>query len=187
MIACFLAWTPLTNMRTNTEFFLHHEGTLTAWQFPTKVHSHIPFLLITEEFHSTPETQTDDSYNHPEDIEHFGHHEGIEREEAEREAKFAGVSVEEILAAQRAAEEEAAKRTAAQQDINNQQNLNAVDPNAPPARSPVIRVTPPEKQDPSVKYAGEKPHGEEWGTGDQGYKSPRDASDKMRKNLPYKV
>ncbi|KAF7783987.1 hypothetical protein Agabi119p4_152 [Agaricus bisporus var. burnettii] len=147
-----------------SEFFLHHE----------------------EEFHSTPETQTDDSYNHPEDIEHFGHHEGIEREEAEREAKFAGVSVEEILAAQRAAEEEAAKRTAAQQDINNQQNLNAVDPNAPPARSPVIRVTPPEKQDPSVKYAGEKPHGEEWGTGDQGYKSPRDASDKLRKNLPYK-
>lgn len=94
--------------------------------------------------------------------------------------------MEEILAAQRAAEDEAIKLAAAQQDINNQQKLNAGDAD-PPARSPVVRVTPPERQDPSVKYAGEKPHGDEWGTGERGYKSPRDASDKLRKNLPYKV
>ena len=49
-------------------------------------------------YHSTPETQTDESYNHPEDIEHFAQHEQIEREEAEREAKFQGISVEEALA-----------------------------------------------------------------------------------------
>ncbi|KAF7794332.1 hypothetical protein EIP86_005466 [Pleurotus ostreatoroseus] len=59
-----------------SEFFLHHE----------------------EEFHSTPETQTDESYNHPEDIEHFAHHEEIERQEAEREARFQGISVEEAMA-----------------------------------------------------------------------------------------
>ena len=56
-----------------------------------------------------------------------------------------------------------------------------------PSHSPVVRISPPEKQDPAVRYAGEKPHGEEWGAGERGYKTPRDASDRMRKNLPYKV
>lgn len=51
-----------------------------------------------EEFHSTPETQTDEAYNHPEDLEHFAHHEDIERQEAEREAKFQGITVDEALA-----------------------------------------------------------------------------------------
>lgn len=46
---------------------------------------------------------------------------------------------------------------------------------------------PPEKQDPAVKYADKKPDRNEWGTGDGGYKSPKDASERMRKNLPYKV
>ncbi|KAH8921103.1 hypothetical protein BT69DRAFT_1298898 [Atractiella rhizophila] len=44
---------------TEGEYFLHHE----------------------ELYHSTPETQTDESYNHPEDIAHFTHHEQIELEE----------------------------------------------------------------------------------------------------------
>lgn len=51
-----------------------------------------------EEFHSTPETQTDEAYNHPEDIEHFAHHEEIEHQEAEREARFQGITVDEALA-----------------------------------------------------------------------------------------
>lgn len=29
------------------------------------------FLHHEELYHSTPETQTDESYNHPEDLEHF--------------------------------------------------------------------------------------------------------------------
>jgi nucleobindin len=60
-----------------------------------------------EEFHSTPETQTDESYNHPEDLEHFGHHEKIEKAEIEKEAQFAGVSADEIIKAQLAAAEAA--------------------------------------------------------------------------------
>ncbi|KAJ8455426.1 hypothetical protein ONZ45_g18949 [Pleurotus djamor] len=44
-----------------SEFFLHHE----------------------EMYHSTPETQTDESYNHPEDLEHFAQHDAIEHQEAE--------------------------------------------------------------------------------------------------------
>ncbi|KAF5383366.1 hypothetical protein D9757_008408 [Collybiopsis confluens] len=78
-----------------SEFFLHHE----------------------EEFHSTPETQTDESYNHPEDIEHFAMHEQIERKEAEKEAKYQGISVDEALAqheqAEKAYEERLAREAAA--------------------------------------------------------------------------
>ncbi|KAF5352578.1 hypothetical protein D9756_006115 [Leucocoprinus leucothites] len=149
-----------------SEFFLHHE----------------------EQFHSTPETQTDEAYTHPEDIEHFSHHERIELEEAERESKFTGVSVEELLAAQAKAEAEAASRQ--DHDAQHPINVDGLPPSQqgvpPPARAPVVRVPPPEKQDPAVKFAGEKPHGDEWGTGEKGFKAPKDAGDRMRKNLPYK-
>lgn len=50
-------------------------------------------------YHSTPETQTDESYTHAEDLEHFAQHEDIERKEAEKEAEYQGISVEEALAA----------------------------------------------------------------------------------------
>ncbi|WVR03980.1 hypothetical protein IAU60_000979 [Kwoniella sp. DSM 27419] len=53
-----------------SEYFLHHE----------------------ELYHSTPETQTDESYNHPEDIQHFKHHAAIEDEEDARERKFEGLA-----------------------------------------------------------------------------------------------
>ncbi|PPQ69440.1 hypothetical protein CVT25_004832 [Psilocybe cyanescens] len=144
-----------------SEFFLHHE----------------------EQFHSTPETQTDESYNHPEDMEHFAQHESIERKEAEREAKFQGVTVEEIVKEQEKAASEA--KAAAQAAAL----AAAAEERAFSASKPVTRVTPPEKQEPEVKYKNAGSEGArkgEWGTGDQGYKSPTDPSDKLRKNLPYK-
>ncbi|KIR58111.1 hypothetical protein I314_06076 [Cryptococcus bacillisporus CA1873] len=52
-----------------SEYFLHHE----------------------ELYHSTPETQTDESYTHPEDILHFQHHAEIEDEEDARERRFEGL------------------------------------------------------------------------------------------------
>ncbi|SJX66296.1 related to SSP120-secretory protein [Sporisorium reilianum f. sp. reilianum] len=57
-----------------SEFFVHHE----------------------ELYHNTPETQTDDAYNHKEDLEHFAHHDQIEKEEEQRERKAEGLpSIEE--------------------------------------------------------------------------------------------
>jgi len=61
---------------------------------------------------------------------------------------------------------------------------------APRGQRPITRQTPPEKQPPSVKYkdapeqAKEQP---EWGEGEAGYKRPKNAADKLRKNMPYKV
>ncbi|KAJ3995484.1 precursor to secretory protein Ssp120 [Lentinula boryana] len=166
-----------------SEFFLHHE----------------------EEFHSTPETQTDESYNHPEDIEHFAMHEAIERKEAEKEAAFQGISVEEALAAHEQAEKLYEEKMAAaqseeiQQQEQQQQPLapdhphaEQVQPESPPVEAPnpkVTRVVPPEKQDPAVKFRDAKAQADAkgaWGAGDDGYLPPVDAGDKMRRNLPYK-
>jgi len=54
---------------TEGEYFLHHE----------------------ELYHNTPETQTDEAYNHPEDIEHFRNHEAIEAEEDRLDMKAQGL------------------------------------------------------------------------------------------------
>ncbi|ESK96124.1 precursor to secretory protein [Moniliophthora roreri MCA 2997] len=158
-----------------SEFFLHHE----------------------EEFHSTPETQTDESYTHPEDIEHFAQHEAIEMREAEKEAKFQGISVEEVLA-QHAEAEAAAAAAAAARPETNQEPMGAEHPHAeqggadspPSVPNPrITRVTPPEKQDPAQRFRSAKAEADkkgEWGSGSDGYKRPVKPEDKMRKNLPYK-
>lgn len=100
-------------------------------------------------------------------MEHFAQHEAIERKEAEREAKFQGVTVDEILKVQA--------------------NLNAQQPNPDgsqaPVSKPVNRILPPEKQDLLVKFKNAQSEGArkgEWGTGEGGYKPPTEAGDKMR-------
>ncbi|KIY52674.1 hypothetical protein FISHEDRAFT_34648 [Fistulina hepatica ATCC 64428] len=130
-----------------SEFFLHHE----------------------EKYHSTPDTQTDESYTHPEDFEHFGHHEQIEREEAEKEAQYQGITVEEALAQHESPIE------------SNQRPLGSV--------PKVNRVTPPEKLEPEERFKDAEAQASsksEWGTGEEGFKTPKNPSDRLRKNLPYK-
>jgi len=187
-----------------SEFFLHHE----------------------EEFHSTPETQTDESYTHPEDLEHFAHHEEIERKEAVKEAEYQGITVEEALQSHEQPPQEHAPapgegegapaegETVAEPPVDGEQQpvevrypgagvphphdeQIVVEPVVEPpahvlpgsAKPKVTRVTPPEKQDPSIKFKNAKNEADrkgEWGTGSEGYKPPTNAGDKMRKNLPYK-
>ncbi|TEB38558.1 hypothetical protein FA13DRAFT_1751276 [Coprinellus micaceus] len=116
---------------------------------------------VRAEFHSTPETQTDESYNHPEDLEHFAHHEHIEHQEAEKEASYQGISVE---------------------------THQGPTVSAAPAKPGVTRVPPPEKLDPSIKYADARRRllptllGE-WRSRVQG---PAQPEEKMRRGLPYK-
>jgi len=158
-----------------SEFFLHHE----------------------EEFHSTPETQTDESYNHPEDLEHFAHHESIEHVEAEREAKFQGVSVDDLIqerlavaqaieSAASASAAAASSKAAAIGDTSVGTPVGEGTRTDAASKPKVTRITPPEKQDPAIKYAGAKPDGAEWGTGPDGFNPPSKPDDKMRKNVPYK-
>ncbi|KDQ63066.1 hypothetical protein JAAARDRAFT_29063 [Jaapia argillacea MUCL 33604] len=176
-----------------SEFFLHHE----------------------EMYHSTPETQTDESYNHPEDIEHFAQHEQIERVEAEKEAKFQGITVDEALAQHDPEVNPPAKVEqpadggqhpiappghgqpqipGAREGVQHPHDDQLEDTGRPSepqtARNPkVTRVVPPEKLDPEVRYrdADREPSSqEEWGAGEGGYKTPKSPAERMRKNLPYK-
>ncbi|PCH34092.1 hypothetical protein WOLCODRAFT_22453 [Wolfiporia cocos MD-104 SS10] len=133
-----------------SEFFLHHE----------------------EQYHSTPETQTDESYVHPEDLEHFAQHEAIEREEAEREARFQGISVEEAL---KQHEPEPAEP----------EHANAQEGEAQKPIVPKISRPKPESDDPAVRFSSAKGSGQ-WGEGEAGYKPPKSPSDRLKKNLPYK-
>jgi len=136
-----------------SEFFLHHE----------------------EKFHSTPETQEASAYVHPEDLEHFAHHEVIELEEAEREAKYQGISVEEALGQQHADPPISEQPPAEQAKVDTPKKFE--------------RQTPLEQQDPAVRFRQAKQESEahgEWGSGEAGYKPPKSPSERMRKNLPYK-
>lgn len=106
--------------------------------------------------------------------------------EAEKEAKFQGITVEEALASH---DPDAVPPPPA---AENNEGAGAGEPATPilPPNPKVTRVTPPEKQDPAVRYkdaASEKDKTSEWGVGDEGYKPPSSPSDKMRKNVPYKV
>lgn len=134
--------------------------------------SHDPTQLL-EEYHSTPETQEAAAYHHAEDIEHFIHHDAIELKEAELEAAYQGISVEEALAQHEPAP--------------SQPPAEEADPEVPKRFE---RQIPPEQQDPAVRFRQAKAESEahgEWGSGEGGYKSPKSPSERMRKNLPYKV
>lgn len=132
--------------------------------------------LRAEQYHSTPETQTDESYIHPEDIEHFSHHDDIERQEYEREARYQGVSVDE---AARAHDEPPVHSPS---EAHQQEPMDANQAAAAP-KPKIVRGVPPERLDPSVRYQsiGKDSAGQsEWGTGEQGYKQPKSPAERLR-------
>jgi len=162
-----------------SEFFLHHE----------------------EKYHNTPETQTDESYNHPEDLEHFAHHEEIERKEAEKEAQYQGVTVEEVIKQHEHDGEPAPPPTQNDQQVplgNAAAPPDPLDPHPygdaaapPPAKPNVPKYVRPsgDQADPITKFRNAKKDSQaqgEWGQGDGGYKTPKTPAEKMRKNVPYK-
>ncbi len=139
-------------------------------------------------YHSTPETQTDESYNHPEDLEHFAQHESIERKEAEKEAKFQGISVEEVL---KSHEEHAPDGAAPAnppvpaegQHVFDEHPPNDHVPPPAPADPPHPKYTRAASQDPTTKYKeAERASNQkaEWGQGPDGYKPPVNPADKLR-------
>ncbi|GJE86224.1 EF-hand domain-containing protein [Phanerochaete sordida] len=154
-----------------SEFFLHHE----------------------EEFHSTPETQTEESYTHPEDLEHFAHHESIELEEAMREAKYQGITVDEALEQHEPAPEGAPAHPAPEGDGAPSALPDDTFGGEHPADAPrFTRLPDPEKEDPIERFKKARAAGAgaavdgQWGEGEGGYKPPRSPADRMKKNVPYK-
>lgn len=144
--------------------------------------------MPAEEFHSTPETQTDDSYTHPEDLEHFAQHEKIEHEEAEREARFQGISVEDALKQHEPHPEENKAQQPVQVPSGTDGETAAQDPALddpalqPAKPGPVVPKFTRSKQeddDPAVRYQNAKANGQ-WGEGDHGYAAPKLPSDRLK-------
>ncbi|KIM32252.1 hypothetical protein M408DRAFT_326881 [Serendipita vermifera MAFF 305830] len=134
------------------------------------------FLHHEEVFHSTPETQTDEAYSHKEDLEHFAQHEQIELDEENKERAYQGLPPVRNLE-----EAEAAKARDIAEDEARAKKAGV------PLR--FARQPPPEKQDPRIKFrdAGEEAVAKpEYGEGESGYMRPKSATDKLRKNVPYK-
>lgn len=126
------------------EYFLHHE----------------------ELYHSTPETQTEEAYSHPEDVKHFAHHQAIEAQEEELARKAQGLP------------------SLAEDPHANQQVLReAADAEAARAG----RVAAARSQ--AAKYANVKEEADrrgEWGQDGKGFRRAKDSADRLRLNVPYK-
>jgi hypothetical protein len=156
-----------------SEFFLHHE----------------------EQYHNTPETQTDESYTHPEDLEHFAHHEAIERKEAEKEAVYQGVSVEDVISQHEHDGELIPKpKEEGQVPLNGDggvphphEDFAAISRiMEKPSKPDYTRVASPDPIDAFRNAKKQSQAQEEWGQGSSGYKTPKTPAEKMRKNVPYK-
>ncbi|KAG8967963.1 hypothetical protein FRC03_008984 [Tulasnella sp. 419] len=163
-----------------SEFYLHHE----------------------EVYHSTPETQTDESYNHPEDIAHFENHEKIELEEENKERRFQGLpeidklpddhdspqAVQERTPLEEA--QEAAARAAADPNhitpMDGKGNIvpDPLDlPNPRYTRVPNRAADSADLRQAARDMASKDPG---YGEGPDGYKRPKNSNEKLRRNLPYK-
>jgi len=167
-----------------SEFFLHHE----------------------EIYHSTPETQTDESYNHPEDQAHFEHHETIELDEENKERAYQGLDPLKELPEDHDHDGEggsaASEEKTPLEEAEEIEAIKAQDPN---------RITPmdgeghivPEVDRPNPRYTRQrKPNEAEaeevlkaareakeqpgYGEGPDGYQRPRTKGDRARRNMPYK-
>ncbi|KAG0144625.1 hypothetical protein CROQUDRAFT_47056 [Cronartium quercuum f. sp. fusiforme G11] len=125
------------------EYFLHHEET----------------------FHSTPETQTEESYQHEEDLRHFAHHEEIEAKEDELDRIAQGLPESQQTIAFKV---QSAAHAAAEAERL--------------ARSEAARAQ-------ALKYGDLRREAErrgDWGKDGLGFRRPRDQADRLRKNVPYK-
>lgn len=165
-------------------------------------------------YHSTPETQTEESYTHPEDIAHFEHHEDIEREEEDKVRKAQGLpptdpnkSLDEqteqpdhdekeamLFEKQRSANLanngmeqqifDAAASSGQQRNIDKDQEEAGLSEEEK-ARKKRSR----ESQEQSRKLKEQSKKAAErgaWGDKGEGFKKPKDKIDRLRDKIPYK-
>ncbi|KAK4058424.1 hypothetical protein OIO90_000582 [Microbotryomycetes sp. JL221] len=188
------------------EYFLHHE----------------------EQYHNTPETQNEEDYIHPEDIEHFMRHEALEMEEearirefiGEEEADLEGIGLDEpdipleddLIAQQEELQQQAAaggvtgegKAARPRFDaiaMEEQARLRAEQQQKVLARQERSKVREQKIRDEEIKMEERKEFAYrqaakfsersreankrgEWGS--DSFARPKDVTDKLRRNIPYK-
>nr|XP_018264522.1 uncharacterized protein I303_02692 [Kwoniella dejecticola CBS 10117]OBR86680.1 hypothetical protein I303_02692 [Kwoniella dejecticola CBS 10117] len=160
-----------------SEYFLHHE----------------------ELYHSTPETQTDESYTHPEDIAHFRHHAEIEDEEDARERKFEGLSDDADLSKDHVAHDPLDVHSHLPGDGPSdvpppgaESTLKPGDEVDPPPKIPIQRADPSAQPQRILKAAGNAVK-EEWESAKEavkgekysGHGRPRNSEERLKAGVPY--
>lgn len=176
--------------------FSHHEGLGHHYDSEGEY-----FLHHEEMYHNTPETQGEDSYTHPEDLEHFEHHEAIEREEEDRARKAQGlpptdpnIPLDDQTAQPDHDEIEARLREkeAASGDTNGsgaQQVFQAAAASQPSAEEDArqARAKASKEQASRLKEASKEAAARgAWGENGEGFKKPKDKVDRLRDRIPYK-
>jgi hypothetical protein len=165
------------------------------------------FLHHEELYHSTPETQTDESYTHPEDLEHFAHHEHIEAVEDSRAQAFLEAETETHADLPHEAPNPPPGRAAKGQFMNSNTNKNPIANNARGTsklsaaekqeeekkknETTAQKEAPSRKAPPSVaaRMEGVKKVAQEdlpYGEGEAGFARPRTEREKLRRGTPYK-
>ncbi|WWC68791.1 uncharacterized protein I206_102726 [Kwoniella pini CBS 10737] len=161
-----------------SEYFLHHE----------------------ELYHSSPETQTDESYTHPEDIAHFRHHAEIEDEEDARERKFEGLSEDADLSKDHVAQDPLDIHSHlpgdgpsdVSENSEPESTLKAGDEIDSPPKPILQRIDPLAQPQRILKNAGNIMK-EEWksakeavnGESYSGHGRPRNSEERLKAGVPY--
>lgn len=163
-----------------------------------------------EMYHNTPDTQTEDSYVHPEDIAHFAHHEDIEREEEDRIRKAQGLPptdpnkpLDEQTEQPDHDEKEAAMFERQRAQFLSEQGMQQPEQQqvfAPASDDDAAdnNISQEEKarmersrsaQEQARKLKDQSRQAAErgaWGEGGEGFKKPKDKVDRLRDRIPYK-
>lgn len=148
-----------------------------------------------ELYHNTPETQTEESYIHPEDIAHFEAHEDIERKEEDLARKAQGLPptnpnqpLDDQTAQPHHDELEAARAAGQQQRVfvagGAGSGSNNVD-----AEEQARRARAQAAKDQSKRLQDAKREAQSrgaWGDNGEGFKKPKDKVDRLRDRIPYK-
>ncbi|GAA95796.1 hypothetical protein E5Q_02453 [Mixia osmundae IAM 14324] len=152
------------------EYYLHHE----------------------ELYHNTPDTQEEGAYTHKEDLEHFTRHEAIERAEADADLKAQGLPptdpskpLEEQLPHDTKLDEvQPAADQGSQQTFQTSPNGSENAKSGESARR--LRAQAADRQ--IQKLASDVKEASKRGAyaADGRFGKPRDAADRMRRNIPYK-
>lgn len=134
-----------------------------------------------ELYHNSEDTQTDESYTHPEDIKHFANHEKIEAEEEALVRKAQGLPADPDVERNRGATpDEIAAAIIAQQDGNGDVPKQAVfDANE---RARQDRAAAAKAQ--ASKYRAAAQEAAKRGPWDSGFQRPKDKADRLRVGVP---
>lgn len=143
-----------------------------------------------ELYHNTPETQTEDAYTHPEDLQHFAHHEDIEREEEDRARRAQGLPATDPNRplddqTEQPHHDELEARRQGSAPSQKQQIFNGEGDSEEKARQARAKAAREQTQRLNEQKKEAQARGA-WADGNESFRRPKDKVDRLRAKIPYK-